>query len=89
MPIVGVGVDVQWNLSADTITFICAALGQGGDIHGVQHNLHCVVRIPQAVVSFSPPPVPPHPFVSVIELSRYTVQRIPLAGSNDGAGGGI
>jgi hypothetical protein len=24
--------------------------GQGRDLHGVQHDLHCLVRVPQAVI---------------------------------------
>ncbi len=33
------------------LTFPSGCEGAGGDIHGVQHDLHCAMRIPQAVMT--------------------------------------
>ena len=42
------------------LTFPSACEGAGGDIHGVQHDLHRAMRIPQAVTTawFATPPRP-------------------------------
>ena len=49
-----------------TLTFPSACEGAGGDIHGVQHDLHRAVRVPQAVTTASRAAPPcPHPGGSV------------------------
>jgi hypothetical protein len=42
------------------LTFLSACEGAGGDIHGVQHDLHRALRVPQAVTTawFATPPRP-------------------------------
>ena len=42
------------------LTFPSACEGAGGDIHGVQHDLHRALRVPQAVTTawFATPPCP-------------------------------
>ena len=47
-------------LALPTLTFPSACEGAGGDIHGVQHDLHCAVRVPQAVTTASRA-APPRP----------------------------
>ena len=43
------------------LTFPSACEGAGGDIHGVQHDLHRAVRVPQAVMTaWSATPLCPH-----------------------------
>ena len=48
------------------LTFPSVCEGAGGDIHGVQHDLHRAVRVPQAVTTASRATPPrPHPGGSV------------------------
>ena len=43
------------------LTFPSACEGAGGDIHGVQHDLHRAMRVPQAVTTaWSATPLCPH-----------------------------
>lgn len=53
-------------LASPKLTFPSVCEGAGGDIHGVQHDLHRAVRVPQAVTTASRATPPrPHPGGSV------------------------
>jgi len=62
------------------LTFPSGCEGAGGDIHGVQHDLHRAMRIPQAVTT-AWPATPPRPRTGGSVKSRFDfVERtwIPL-----------
>src|SRR6266702_3915576 len=69
-------------LALPTLTFPPACEGAGGDIHGVQHDLHRAVRVPQAVTTASRAAPPrPHPGGSVKlryqSIARLWTLRVP------------
>jgi hypothetical protein len=52
------------------LTFPSACEGAGGDIYGVQHDLHRAMRVPQAVTTaWSATPLHPHTRVGVQNCS--------------------
>ena len=53
-----------------TLTFPSGCEGAGGDIHGVQHDLHRAMRIPQAVTT-AWLATPPRPRTGVSVISRF------------------
>ena len=63
-------------LELPTLTLPFACEGAGGDIHGIQHDLHRALRVPQAVTTRSrvTPPCP-HPGGSVKLRYQSMVQK--------------
>ena len=70
------GRSLDMNLLAFTQTNPSACEGAGGDIHGVQHDLHRAMRVPQAVTTASRAAPPrPHPGGSV-KLRYQSMARL-------------
>ena len=63
------------------LTFPPACEGAGGDIYGVQHDLHRAMRVPQAVTTaWFATPLHPHTRVGVQNVLSLALARVDTLG---------